>query len=332
MSRAAKHGVIVKSGSALERLAAANTFAFDKTGTITTGQPEVSAVQVIGKSAKKNEILAIAAALESHSNHVLAQTIVTYAEGKKVELAKVTQIKEKSGYGLSGIWQKQTVSIGKLGYMELLGVDIPGNTGKNGHTGTTSYIAIGNQLVGAIHLEDAIRPESKQMIKDLLNMGVAKTVMLTGDNERVARSVKSKVGISDYFANCLPQDKVQRVQELKQKAGPVAMVGDGVNDAPVLAAADVGIALGARGSTAASESADVVIMLDDVSKVAESVEIAKRTLYIGKQSIFIGIGISVGLMAVFATGAFKPVLGAALQEVVDVVVILNALRAHGSFK
>jgi P-type E1-E2 ATPase len=156
--------------------------------------------------------------------------------------------------------------------------------------------------------------------------------MLTGDNEATAQKIAKQLNITIVKANCLPQDKLTAIQDVDKTMRPIAMVGDGVNDAPVLAASDVGIALGARGSTAASESADVVIMLDDLTKVAESVEIARRTIFIGRQSILIGIGISIVLMFIFATGIFRPVVGAAVQEVVDVVVMINALRAHGSVR
>jgi len=154
--------------------------------------------------------------------------------------------------------------------------------------------------------------------------------MITGDNAASAQSIARKIGITDVRANALPADKLAAISTIK--AGPVAFVGDGVNDAPVLTASDIGIALGARGSAAASESADIVIMQDDLTKVATGVEIAKRTFFIAKQSILLGIFISVGLMILFSTGKFKPIYGAALQELVDIAVIFNALRAHGSFR
>jgi P-type E1-E2 ATPase len=197
-------------------------------------------------------------------------------------------------------------------------------------TGTASFVAINDSLAGILHFSDPIRPEAKSMLARVKKAGIKYSLMVTGDNQKTADAVAKQLGITDVQANCLPADKIHAIERVKQK--PVAFVGDGVNDAPVLTASDVGVALGARGSTAASESADVVIMLDNVEKVADGVEIAQRTFSIARQSILIGIVISLGLMGVFATGRFKPVYGAALQEVVDVIVIINALRAHGGGK
>jgi P-type E1-E2 ATPase len=166
------------------------------------------------------------------------------------------------------------------------------------------------------------------MLRMLQKVGVNHTLMVTGDNLSAAQSIAKQLGITNVVADCLPGDKIMAIEAIKHR--PVGFVGDGVNDAPVLTAADVGIALGARGSTAASESADVVILLDDITKIASGIAIAKRTFSIAKQSILIGIFLSLGLMAVFSTGKFKAVHGAALQEVVDIAVILNALRAHRS--
>jgi P-type E1-E2 ATPase len=195
---------------------------------------------------------------------------------------------------------------------------------------TASFVAIDNQLAGVIQFEDPIRPESKVMLEQLHALGIKNTLMVTGDNRSAAESVAKELNISHVEADCLPSNKISAIENAKAK--PLAFVGDGVNDAPVLTAADVGVALGARGSTAASESADVVIMLDDVSKVYQAVKISKRTLFIARQSILIGIFMSLGLMVIFATGKFKPAYGAAIQELVDITVIINALRAHGSWR
>lgn len=209
------------------------------------------------------------------------------------------------------------------------GIEIPTKYQK-GVNSTAAYVAIDDELAGIITFTDEIRPETKDTLERLKKSGVRHLLMITGDNKTAAQAVAKKVGISEVEAECLPADKLNIIDNLQD--GPIAFVGDGVNDAPVLTASDVGIALGARGSAAASESADVVIMVDDIGHVAVAREVAKRTFFIAKQSILIGIFISVGLMLIFATGKFKPIYGAALQEVVDVLVILNALRAHGSWK
>lgn len=326
MSRAAKHGIIVKTGSALEQLAEVETIAFDKTGTLTRGAPVVADVTTYGKFTK-SEVLAYAAALEQSSSHVLAKAIVTAANQQKVKLPKAKQVKEIAGHGVSGRLQGKSILVGRLSLMEDQQVSLPKSFRRGGSKQTASYVAVNDQLAGVITFTDEIRPEAKSMLKRLKRLGVRHTLMITGDNAATAQAIAKQLGIENVKADCLPADKMHAIEGIKNR--PVAFVGDGVNDAPVLTAADIGVALGARGSTAASESADVVIMLDDVGRVSKSVEIAQRTFAIARQSILIGIFISLGLMAVFSTGRFKAVHGAAIQELVDITVIVNALRAHG---
>jgi heavy metal translocating P-type ATPase len=326
MSRAAKHGIIVKTGSALERLAAIETIAFDKTGTLTEGIPTVEKIETYNTHTK-NEVLAAASALEQSSTHVLAKAIIGAATAAKVKIQKAKQVQEKSGLGLSGRISGKTILVGRKNLLEQHEVELPKSAIAKQ---TATYIAINGKLAGVITFKDTVRAESKIMLEQLRKAGIKHTLMVTGDNQQTADKIAKELGITDVKAECLPADKIHAIEQVAHK--PVAFVGDGVNDAPVLTAADVGIALGARGSTAASESADVVIMLDDVSRVASGVQIAKRTFFIAQQSILIGIFISLGLMGVFATGKFKPVYGAAIQEVVDIIVILNALRAHGSWR
>jgi heavy metal translocating P-type ATPase len=329
MSRAAKQGIIVKTGSAMERLAEVQTVAFDKTGTLTVGKPTVDKVEAFGKF-KEKQILNYAAALELSSNHVLASAIVAAAADEGVKVQKAKQVKEVAGHGLSGRFDGHNILIGRFGLLQEHNIQLPKGFRVNTVKQTATFIAVDNELAGVIKFKDTIRPEAKDTLRRLKKSGVKHTAMVTGDNEATALSIAKELNIVDVYPECLPADKLAAIDQMEHY--PIAFVGDGVNDAPVLTASDVGIALGARGSTAASESADVVILHDDVSKVAQSVEIAQRTFFIAKQSILIGIFISLGLMAVFATGKFKPVYGALLQEVVDVAVILNALRAHGSFK
>lgn len=327
MSRAAKHGIIVKTGSALERLAEVETIAFDKTGTLTSGHPVVSNITAYNKHSRQ-EVLTYAASLERNSGHVLAKAIVTAAENDKLKINPAKQVKEKSGHGLSGRLQGKSILVGRLLYMKAEEVELPSTVLAKTITETATFVAIDGKLAGVITFIDEIRPESKDTLRVLQKLGIKHTLMVTGDNAATAKDIASELGIEEVVADCLPGDKIRALEGIKHR--PVAFVGDGVNDAPVLTAADVGIALGARGSTAASESADVVIMLDDVSKVASSVAIAKRTFFIARQSILMGIFISLGLMAVFSTGKFRAVHGAAIQELVDIAVILNALRAHSS--
>jgi len=191
---------------------------------------------------------------------------------------------------------------------------------------TAAYVAVDGKLAGVITFKDEIRPESKRTLELIRRLGIKRSLMVTGDNVATAKHVANELGINEIYAEALPGEKLHTIEQVKER--PVVFVGDGVNDAPVLMAADVGIALGARGSTAASESADIVVMLDTIGKVATVLAIARRTFKIARQSILIGILISLGLMVAFATGKFSPLLGAILQEIVDVIVIFNALRAH----
>jgi P-type E1-E2 ATPase len=275
---------------------------------------------------KQTEVLSFAASLEQNSMHVLAQAIVSAADQKSLKYTKAKHVSEAAGHGLQAHLKGKDVLVGRLDFMTDHNVAMPRNFKQAGVTQTAAYVAIDGKLAGVITFEDELRPESKATLAQLTKLGVSRMLMITGDHAAAAKNIASKLGITDYHAQALPGDKLRVIEEIQDR--PVAFVGDGVNDAPVLTAADVGIALGARGSTAASESADVVILQDDIGYVARAVGVAQRTLALAKQSILVGIAISVGLMLVFATGKFTPVLGAILQEVVDVVVIFNALRAH----
>lgn len=327
MSRASKAGIIVKNGTALERLAAARSFAFDKTGTLTHGKLKVARVKTFGDF-KESDIIGAAAALEKGSNHILAGAILKRAEKLQLKLVKIKHVHETAGQGLRGGVSGHQILVGRDNYLMDQGITVPATAKTLSTEQTSTFVAIGSQLAGIIFFEDEVRADSKSTIKYLLANGVEDTYLITGDNEATAQKVAKSVGIlpGDVVAHALPIDKLKTVERVAKP--PVAFVGDGVNDAPVLVAADVGIALGAKGSTAASESADIVIMLDSFSKVADAHAIARRTFMIARQSILVGIGLSIILMFVFATGKFSPVLGAAVQELVDVVVIFNALRAH----
>jgi heavy metal translocating P-type ATPase len=327
MSRSSKAGIIVKNGTALERLAAARSFAFDKTGTLTHGKLKVAAVETYGKATEK-DVMAAAAAIEKGSNHIVAKAIIAHAAALGAKPQKMKNIHEFAGKGMVSGEGHHQVIIGRAAFLEENGVELPKSSIAANGKQTSTFVAIGGNLAGVISFEDELRSESKATIAYLRGAGIEDTYLITGDNEATARTIAEAVGIplKDVIAHALPIDKLKTVERVAKP--PVAFVGDGVNDAPVLVAADVGIALGAKGSTAASESADIVIMKDDFSKVADVHKIARRTFMIARQSIWVGIGLSVVLMLVFATGKFAPVIGAAVQEIVDVIVIFNALRAH----
>ncbi len=310
----------------MEQLAAIKTIGFDKTGTLTRGRPTVNKVTEY-KPFSKHAVLALAAGLEQNSNHVLAKAIVGKAKAQGIKITKAKNVRELAGNGLLAHVKGQEILVGRFGLLTEYGVALPKNFSPTKIQQTAAFVAVDGQLAGIITFADELRPESKRTLHRLQDMNVNHILMVTGDNKVVAAQIAKQLGISEFVAEAPPADKLRTIEGVRDK--PVAFVGDGVNDAPVLAAADVGIALGARGSTAASESADVVIMLDNVEQVATGVQIAKRTFFIARQSVLIGIAISVGLMFIFATGKFLPLWGAIIQELVDVIVIFNALRAHG---
>ena len=328
MSRSAKNGIIVRTGSAMERLAGLQTIAFDKTGTLTYGTPEVTKVKT-NKGFSDSDVLTYAAALEQSSSHILAKSVVDYASKQGIDIKAAKHIRESAGHGITGRMRGKTIAVGRLSFLDSIGVEVPESI-KADVGETITFVAHDNKLAGHIIFSDEVRSDAKTMLKRLNKQGIKHTLMVTGDSKSVASRIAQKIGISDVKANCLPADKIIAIENVTHK--PVGFVGDGVNDAPVLTSADVGIALGARGSTAASESADIVIMQDDITKVADSIEIAQKTFAIARQSILIGIFISIGLMVVFWTGRFSPLTGAFLQEIVDIVVIVNALRAHGAWQ
>lgn len=324
MSRAARHGIIVKNGGTLEQLSRVKTVAFDKTGTLTHGQPVLSAVHPAGGIAE-DELLRIAAIAEQYSAHTLAHSIVAGALAKGIEIQACDNVTETTASGLTAVIDNHTIVIGKFTFVAEHAPDAVRSDIQPGELSV--YVSRDGKFAGALVLRDAIRDDAAATLEWLEKLGVQDTVMLTGDAKVTAEHVAAALGVTEVRAECLPLDKVKAVEALVNR--PVMMVGDGVNDAPVLAAADVGVAMGARGSTAASESADVVIMKDDLHRVARAIEIGKQTIRIATQSIWIGIALSLILMVLAVFGFIPAVVGAGFQEIIDVVTILNALRALG---
>ena len=322
MSRAARGGIIVKGGGTLEQLARTKTVAFDKTGTLTHGKPTVVEVRPTN-SLTEGELLRLVASAEQYSSHVLAASIVATARERGLELGSATDAREEATNGVTATIDGRLVVVGKRAFIEQHAGSTPATAVESGQLGV--YVAVDGEVAGAIVLSDSIRSSAAHTLERLRDLGVTRTLMLTGDARETAEYIASELGITDVHAELLPENKVDIVRGLADR--PVVMVGDGVNDAPVLAVADVGIAMGARGATAASESADVVIVVDDIAKTADAVVIGKRTTRIALESIWVGIAISVGLMLVASVGLLPAIVGAALQEVVDLVVIVAALRA-----
>lgn len=323
MSRAASRGVIVKGGGALEQLARARTAALDKTGTITEGAPRVDRIEAL--DGDEDAVLAIAAAVEADSAHVLARAIVDEAERRAIPVLAAEQVSEEVALGVRGFVEGAAVAVGKLAFVA---PDAHPQWAPLAAGETATHVARDSRLIGRVILTDEIRKESAATVAGLRRLGVRRIVMLSGDARDTAERIGSLVGIDEVRAGLLPVDKMEAVLALSPR--PVMMVGDGINDAPVLASAEVGVAMGARGATAASESADVVVLVEDLGRVFEVVTLAQRTVRIAYQSIGIGIGLSVGLMIIASFGVLPAILGAALQELVDVVAILNSLRAGRS--
>lgn len=321
MSRAARHGIIMKSGGVLEQLAKVKSAAFDKTGTLTENQLKVDHVQTAANR-EANEVLQIAASVGSFSSHMTAVAMVEHARQQGLKILPVESPEEFAGKGIAAQLDGRKIITGRRNMLVENGVP-EGSIPPVAHTAT--FVAVDGEYYGTVVFADTVRANAKSTLGQLKKLGIRTLVMVTGDNKGTAQRIAEQIGITQVYAECLPKDKVGIVSGLQPK--PTVMVGDGINDAPVLAVSDVGIAMGARGATAASESADVVIMLDDISKAATAIKISKRTISIAVQSIMIGIVISVGLMLFATTGKLPAIVGAGLQEVVDVVVILNALRA-----
>lgn len=322
MSRAAHAGIIIKSGGTLEQLARVRTVAFDKTGTLTHGRPEVAAVPVTG-SLPARDVLSLAASVEQYSAHPLAEAIVTAARTRGVPVDPASDVHEHTAHGVSATVAGRAVVVGKRAFVDAgapSGDALPMEPGQTG-----VYVAVDGELAGMVALADRVRAESAATVEALHRAGVRTTLVLTGDAEPTARHIAAQVGIDDVHAGLLPQDKVAVVQEVSDR--PVMMVGDGVNDAPVLAVADIGVAMGAKGSTAASESADVVIMLDDLYRTVRAVRVGRRTMRVAWQAIGLGVGLSVALMVVAVLGHLPAIVGAWMQEAVDLACILWALLA-----
>jgi heavy metal translocating P-type ATPase len=323
MSRAARTGVVVKNGGVLEILARARTVVFDKTGTLTVGRPHVTRIDA--RDGDADGLLVLVASAEQASSHVLAASIVDEARARDVALHPVISARESQAEGVSATVDGARVDVGTLAFVRRRD---PATTPAPVAPGELAiYVAVDGRFAGTVRAADEIRPEGRSTVERLERLGIEEVLMLTGDARATADHVAGLVGIHRVEAECLPADKVAAVRDARRR--PVVMVGDGVNDAPALAVADVGIAMGARGATAASEAAGAVILTEDLSVVAGVISIGRETVRIALQSIWIGIALSLGLMLVASVGVIPATVGAGLQEIVDLVTILNALRAIG---
>ena len=342
ISRAAHRGIIVKGGGALETLARAKVLVLDKTGTLTSGVPQLSDIETFSDSGfpsdgsggdlEPGEVLRLAASLDQVSPHVLAAALVRAARERGIELVFPTDVHERHGAGIEGIVDGHHVALGKASYVSE-GEAMPARAREVRRRSMLDgssciFVRIDGRVAGALIVDDPIRPDAPRVIRALRRAGIERVIMVTGDHPDVAESVGAALGVDRILSERDPMEKVEAL-EAEREAGVVVMVGDGLNDAPALAAADVGVAMGARGATASSEAADIVLVADRLDGLVEAIAIARRSRAIAIQSVLLGMGLALAFMFAGALGLFLPVVGALIQELIDVASILNALRALG---
>ena len=324
MSRASHRGIIVKNGDTLEQIALANAFAFDKTGTLTANHVVVDHVHTT-RGYTKDMIVAMIAAAESVSSHPLANSIINYAHTHNITLAPATSMREITGGGVFASIGNRRLVVGSPSFLRSNRIaDLPDNL----HNQTAIIVAVNGHYVGAVFFTDTLRRGAKTLTKRLHRLGVEQVIMLTGDRQATADKIANAIGIDQVYSELTPTDKVDVINQYRDQDRRIAMVGDGINDAPVLVTANVGIAMGAMGSTVASESADAIIAGSNITRVAELRQIAQHTMTVAKQSVLTGIVICLILEVVAVFGLIPAVIGALLQELVDVGTMTNALRAR----
>ena len=336
VSRAARAGVVVKGAGAIETLGEVRTILFDKTGTLTVGTPEIREIlQCDG--AKASELLRLAASIDRLSVHVLGEALVRAAEESGLALEVPGEVHEDPGQGITGTLDGTHVALGSRAFLRQQGVPqseiaSASRLGGRGSGEARVLVAIDGHMGGVIVMADELRPDAHGIIARLRNEGVRHVAMVSGDRRSVAERIGGEVGVDRVYAEQSPQEKLEVVRRLREDPTlrPVMMVGDGVNDAPALALADLGVAMGVAGATVSSETADAVITVDRIDRVADALHVGRRALHIARQSVLVGMGMSIVAMGWAAAGYLPPVAGALLQEGIDLAVIANALRAlHG---
>ncbi|MCI1466388.1 MAG: cadmium-translocating P-type ATPase [Lactobacillus sp.] len=318
MSSMSRHNIIVKSGTTLEKLARVKTFAFDKTGTLTENQLVIDQIVTVDQTYGQDELKKLAASAEQQSSHIIASSLVKAVP--KSDLLPANDVKETTGQGLTAIVDGKAIKVGKRSFVT------DEDDAKKVNT-TAIYVAIDGEYAGYITFKDQMRPETAETLATLRRQGVDHIMMLTGDHEDVAKKIGDAAGVDDIRHDLLPAQKIEAIKQVPKEQRPVVMVGDGVNDAPSLTAADVGIAMGAKGATAASESADAIIMVNDLSRVNNAVAISKHTQKVANIDVLTAITIVIIIELIAFTGVIPVLFGAILQEVVDVITILLALLA-----
>jgi heavy metal translocating P-type ATPase len=327
INRAAKRFIIVRNGGALERLRDIDTAIFDKTGTITIGQPRLKRVGV-APGFDRDTVLRYAAAIEERSSHLLARVLVDSVTAGGVPLPPSSKHVETPGQGMAGVVEGHKVRVGARAFVVPSCDDGVGMADVIERPGATlrAYVSVDRHLAAVLEYADELRRDLPIVLDSLAKAGVRRVVLLSGDHAPIAREVATAAGIREVYGDLLPGDKARFIERLRAEGRVVMMVGDGTNDAPALSMADVGIALAAHGGGITAEAADVIVLVDALDRVAEAMEIGRRTMRIAKQSIWAGLGLSGVAMVIAAFGGLPPIAGAAIQEVIDVAVILNALR------
>jgi heavy metal translocating P-type ATPase len=326
LSRAAQFGVLIKGARPLEAMAGIRTLVLDKTGTLTDGRPQIVSIDT-HEGTSQEQLLFFAASLEQASKHPMARAIVTSARERGAILKIPAQVVETAGEGLTGRVDGHNVVVGGARFVaEQLGTSAPAEKILGAGSALVA-VAVDGQLAGHITMADALRSGTPRLLAGLRRLGIERIMLATGDRHAVAQAITAGLPLDAVLAELTPDQKVRLILAEGESHAPVMMVGDGVNDAPALAAADVGVAMGARGAAASAEAADVVLLVDHLDRLLPGIEIAQGSRRIALQSVAVGIGLSVMGMIAAALGYLTPVQGALLQEAIDVAVILNALRA-----
>jgi P-type E1-E2 ATPase len=322
--------VIVKGGGVIEQLGQARTVLLDKTGTVTIGTPEIEQV-LTDDGIGPDELVRLTASLDQLSAHPLAEALVHQAAHRGLELSFPEQVTEERGRGIAGIVDGRRVAAGSETWLRAQGFEhgAPSHHGDEFPGRATIAVAVDGRPAGAIVMGDHVREDAGGLVAALRRTGIRHVAMVTGDRAAVGDEVGRVLGFDRVYTELASGDKLEVVRSIQAtpELRPVVMVGDGINDAPALALAEVGIAMGTAGATVSSEAADAVIVVDRVDRVVEAIRIGRRSLRIARQSVLVGIGLSVTAMGFAAAGLIVPVAGALLQEAIDVAVILNALRA-----
>lgn len=327
INKAARRQIIVRTGAALEQLGAVTAVVFDKTGTLSVGKPALEHVTPLN-GVTSAEVLRLAGALEQASSHPMARVVAEAAVAQGAALPPPVEVHESAGQGVTGMVENHRVHVGSRRY-------VGANTGSDdaelrlssAEAGLRSFVAVDGRLAAVLHFEDTLRPDVASLLARLRELGIRRTILLSGDHEATTRAVAERVGIAEVRGDLLPADKVAEVERLRREGEKVLMVGDGTNDAPALAAAHVGVALAGHGGGITSEAADVILLVDRVDRIGDAVALGRRTTRLARQSIWTGLVLSGIAMTFAGAGMIAPTAGAILQEAIDVAVILNALRA-----